>query len=109
MVDLRQGDCLELMKEIPDESVDMILTDPPYGMSFVSNYRKEKYNALANDDSLNWLDGFVSEIYRILKKNSAVYSFCSWHNVDAFKVSFEKKFKIKNIIVWEKTTHQWAI
>ncbi len=30
---LMQGDCLERMKEIPDGSVDLILTDPPYGMS----------------------------------------------------------------------------
>lgn len=30
-VDLRQGDCLELMKDIPDKSVDLVLTDPPYG------------------------------------------------------------------------------
>ena len=30
-IDLRQGDCLELMKSIPDGSIDMILTDPPYG------------------------------------------------------------------------------
>jgi len=31
MIKLMQGDCLELMKEIPDGSVDMVLTDPPYG------------------------------------------------------------------------------
>ena len=31
MVDLRHGDCLELMKDIPDGSVDLVLTDPPYG------------------------------------------------------------------------------
>ena len=30
MIDLRHGDCLEIMKDIPDESVDLILTDPPY-------------------------------------------------------------------------------
>ena len=30
-IKLMQGDCLELMKNIPDKSVDMILTDPPYG------------------------------------------------------------------------------
>ena len=40
---LMHGDCLERMKEIPDGSVDMILTDPPYGMNFQSNYRNEKY------------------------------------------------------------------
>ena len=31
MIDLRQGDCLELLKDVPDGSVDLILTDPPYG------------------------------------------------------------------------------
>lgn len=31
MIDLQQGDCLELMKDIPDESIDMILCDLPYG------------------------------------------------------------------------------
>ena len=30
MIDLRHGDCLELMKDIPDNSIDMVLTDPPY-------------------------------------------------------------------------------
>ena len=33
MIDLKQGDCLELMKEIPDNSIDMILCDLPYGTS----------------------------------------------------------------------------
>jgi len=31
MIELMQGDCLEVMKEIPDGSVDMVLADPPYG------------------------------------------------------------------------------
>lgn len=99
---LLQGDCLELMKGIPDESVDLILTDPPYGINFISNHRKEKYDAIKNDECLNWLDAFVDSIYKILKENTAVYCFCSWHNVDVFKRAFEKKFKLKNIIVWEK-------
>ena len=29
-IDLRQGDCLELMKQLPDESVDLVVTSPPY-------------------------------------------------------------------------------
>ena len=33
MIDLRNGDCLEVMKDIPDESIDLILTDPPYLIS----------------------------------------------------------------------------
>ena len=30
MIDLRKGDCLELMKDIPDKSIDAVITDPPY-------------------------------------------------------------------------------
>ena len=102
MVDLRLGDCLELMKDIPDGSIDLVLTDPPYGMGFKSNYRKEKYNEIRNDKSLEWLEKYVGECFRILKDNTAVYFFCSWHNIDVFKQAIEKKFKIKNILIWEK-------
>lgn len=41
MISIKQGDCLELMKEIQDNSIDMILTDPPYGMNFQSHRRKK--------------------------------------------------------------------
>ena len=100
--ELWHGDCLELMKDIPDGSVDLVLTDPPYGMAFQSNYRKEKYNEIQNDKSLEWLERYISECCRVLKNNSAIYCFCSWHNVDVFKQAIEKKFKVKNILIWEK-------
>ena len=45
MINLKQGDCLEIMKRIPDSSIDMVLTDPPYGIKYQSNMRtkSEKY------------------------------------------------------------------
>lgn len=38
MIDLRQGDCLELMKNIPDKSIDMILCDLPFGIELDKKY-----------------------------------------------------------------------
>lgn len=102
MINLRQGDCLEIMKDIPDGSVDLVLTDSPYGIDFQSHYRKEMHPKIWNDKVLDWLEKYVDECFRILKDNTAVYFFCSWHNVDIFKQSIEKKFKIKNILIWEK-------
>ena len=96
------GDCLDLMNGIPDKSIDMILTDPPYGMSFRSDYRKKKYDKIKNDNTLNWIDNFISNSYRVLKDDSTLYLFCSWHNIDVFKKAIEKKFKLKNMIVWVK-------
>lgn len=90
------------MKEIPSGSVDMILTDPPYGMEFQSNHRNEKYSKIKNDKDLSWLDGWVDELFRVASDNTAHYVFCSFHNIDKFKQALEQKFKIKNMLVWEK-------
>ena len=102
MIDLLHGDCFELLKDIPDESVDMILTDPPYGMNFQSSHRKTKYEKIKGDSNLDWLDDFVDEIYRVSKPNTAHYVFCSFHHIDKFKQAIERKFKIKNILTWVK-------
>lgn len=104
---LMQGDCLERMKEIPDGSVDMILTDPPYGMDFQSNRRvvQQKFAKIANDKNLDWVDSFIDECYRVMAENSAMYFFSSWHNIDYFKQAIERKFKLKNLICWVKNNH----
>lgn len=101
-MNLLQGDCLELMKDIPDGSVDMILTDPPYGMEFQSGYRTIRYEKIKGDHSLYWLGDFVDEIFRVSKNNTAHYIFCSFHHIDKFKQAIEKKFKVKNILTWVK-------
>lgn len=105
MIKIQQGDCLELMKEIHNKSIDLIVTDPPYGMSFQSHRRKNVYEKIKNDENLNFLNSFFKDCYRILNKDCAIYVFCSWHNVDIFKNKFEKYFKLKNILVWVKNNH----
>lgn len=46
-------DCLEFMKRVPDKYFDLVLTDPPFVMSFQSNHRAEEHKVIANDDSLD--------------------------------------------------------
>lgn len=65
MIDLRHGDCLELMKDIPDKSIDMILCDLPYGTT------KNKW------DSVIPLDELWSQYNRIIKDNGAILLFGS--------------------------------
>jgi site-specific DNA-methyltransferase (adenine-specific) len=102
------GDCLELMREIPDKSIDMVLTDPPYLMNYRSNRRvkSDKFKRIENDkNSYELISDYIKECQRILKDDSAIYMFCSWHKVDFFKQEFEKCFTLKNIIVWNKNNH----
>ena len=63
MIDLWQGDCLELMKDIPDGSIDMILCDLPYGTT------RNKW------DSVIPLDTLWGEYKRIIKSNGAIVLF----------------------------------
>ena len=96
------ADCLDVLRQLPDKCVDLVLTDPPYGMLFQSNYRQEKYNKIENDDNLDWLDEWCEQLNRIKKDDSHIYIFCSWHNVDVFKHTVEKFFPVKNVLIWQK-------
>ena len=105
---LYQGDCLEVMDGIKDKSVDLIVTDPPYLMDYQSNRRKkeDRFDKIKNDKGNYMLiQDYLEECHRIMKDNTAIYCFCSWHNIDFFKNEFEKYFKLKNILVWNKNNH----
>ena len=104
---LKQGDCLEIMKQIPNESVDLIVTDPPYLMNYKTNHRKDKSHKfctpiIGDNDSL-LIQSYISECYRIMRNDTAMYMFCNSNKIDFFKIELENAgFKIKNIIIWVK-------
>src|SRR5699024_3046679 len=102
-------DCLVGMKRIPDNSIDLIVTDPPYLISYKTGYRKDKFHrfneTILNDDNEELIVNYIKECYRVMKDNSAMYMFCSSHKVDIFKVNLEKYFNIKNMIIWVKNNH----
>ena len=69
------GDCREILPILP--SVDLVLTDPPYGMNFQSNYRLKKHKKIANDNQLP-----LDMIYLAMSKATrAAYFFCRWDNI----------------------------
>ena len=100
------GDCLELMKQLPDKSIDLIVTDPPYLMGYKTSYRKDKSHKfcteITGDDDKELIKNYISECYRVMKENTAMYMFCNFNKVEFFKSELEKYFNIKNMIVWVK-------
>jgi site-specific DNA-methyltransferase (adenine-specific) len=93
---------METMGRMENKFIDLIVTDPPYGMKFRSNHRAERYGSIHWDDNLDWVNDFCAEANRVLKGNSHLYMFCSFHNVDVFKQALERYFTVKNILIWEK-------
>ena len=100
-------DCIEGMKELPDESIDLIVTDPPYLISYKTNHRKNKSHefcsVIKNDNNEQLIKDYIKECYRVLKDNSAMYMFCSWKTDSFFERELTSSgFKIKNKIIWVK-------
>ncbi len=107
-VQLTRGDCLELMKNIPDGSVDLVLTDPPYLCDYSRHDSKSRFSKkIANDENNSANEGmiecYLQECFRIMKDNTAIYCFCNYKKIDFFKQQIEKTgFILKNIIIWDK-------
>ena len=80
-IDLWQGDCLELMKNIPDGSVDLVLTDPPYGTT------------ACKWDSVIPFEPMWEQLNRIIKSNGAICLFGSEPFSSALRMSNIKHFK----------------
>ena len=95
-------DAFTWIDTLEDKSVDLILVDTPYGMSFQSGYRKEKHIKIQNDNNLEWLPNWIKQIKRISKDDSHFYIFCSNHFIDVFVSEIKKELPYKNILIWEK-------
>lgn len=102
-------DCLKGMKHIPENTIDLIVTDPPYLINYKTNYRKDKdhrFNkTILNDDNQKVIKEYIKECYRIMKNDTAMYMFCSFDKVEFFKTELQKYFTVKNMIVWVKNNH----
>ncbi len=99
------GDCLEVMRDMPDKSVDLVLTDPPYQLSTSSSYAA-KLNPWADMcNSAFWFAELIREYCRLLKYDGAIWQFLNWRSLPTIqKAVFDSGNKIESLMVWDK---QW--
>ena len=103
-----QDDCFKVMKGFPQESFDMILSDPPYGIGYWSN-RSNAHHRIKNDDYESWrvsLPKWFEEMQRVLKSKGVCICFAPGGN--KFPVTMEmtgefiKYFHFINSVFWDK-------
>lgn len=106
---IKNGDCLEILKGLKDGCIDVLLTDPPYGISYVSNRSLDPNSitkrGLLNDkkeDAFLLLRETCEVLVSKMATNSHLYFFCSWAVFPDFVNIIGKYFDIKTPIVWDK-------
>ena len=103
--------CIDGMKDIPDNKIDLVITDPPFAINFKSkkaNYNRNAsrvlsgYNEIESKNYYNFTYNWMSQINRILKKSGSMYVFSGWNNLkDILTALDENGFITINHIIWK--------
>lgn len=107
---LECGDSRDLIKKIPDQSVDFILTDPPYNVGKYSTgnidlpWRQTINNNIADWDLIDfnpsdWVDDFL----RVLKPTGNLFIFTTYNQIGAWHSCLDPLFDTTQFAVWHKT------
>ena len=102
-MEIHQGDCLNLLPTIHDNSIDVIVTSPPYNIGIAYNSYSDK-----RSDYLEWLEKIGEQLYRALKSDGSFFlnvggqSSEPWVVMDVANV-FRKLFFLQNHIIWVKS------
>lgn len=97
------SDALRTLPQFPKQSVDLIVTDPPYGDNV--SYGPHRIRVAGNEHPLIAL-AVMSKAFRVLKPNSTAYMFCSMRHLDFIRTFFSHytNFRTREVIIWNKLT-----
>lgn len=104
-------DCLEGMKYISNNKIDLVVTDPPFAINFKAkrnNYHRTKsrvldgYKEIPKEEYYDFSIKWMKEVYRILKESGSMYVFSGWNNLkDILNAIDELCFVTINHIIWK--------
>jgi DNA modification methylase len=107
---IKQGSCYELLKQLPDKSIDFICTDPPYNLgNYSTGNIKLSWRAEFNNDIADWDKGqfdpqmLSTEFLRVLKPNGNIFAFTSYNLLGRWHEVFDPIFDTFQFMVWHKT------
>jgi site-specific DNA-methyltransferase (adenine-specific) len=104
-------DCIEGMKLIPKNRIDLVITDPPFAINFKAkkaNYNRlssrvmSGYNEIKVEDYYNFTFDWMEQVFRILKDSGSMYVFSGWNNLkDILRALDDVGFTVINHIIWK--------
>lgn len=105
-VEVINRDSLEHLQKLPDNSVDCILTDPPYGIEYTGNKSLNRFHdVIEGDEDTEAFKFIIKESERLLKEDRHAYFFCRWDVYPELAESVPESMNHTNLIVWDKMVH----
>ena len=108
---IKNTSCVQGMQSLPEEHVDLIVTDPPFAIDFKakrSNYNRtqsrvlEGYSEIPQEEYLAFTQSWLKEAWRILKPSGSAFVFSGWNNLKDILVALDDiGFVTVNHIVWK--------
>ena len=105
------SDCIDGMKKIPKNKVNLIITDPPFAIDFKAskaNYNRiatrviPGYNEIKSEDYYDFTRRWMSESFRVLKESGSMYVFSGWNNLkDILMALDDVGFYTVNHLIWK--------
>ncbi|MBN6454136.1 DNA-methyltransferase, partial [Escherichia coli] len=102
--ELINADCLEFIRILPENSVDLIVTDPPYFKVKPEGWDNQWKG---DDDYLQWLDQCLAQFWRVLKPAGSLYLFCGHRLASDIELMMRERFNVLNHIIWAKPSGRW--
>ena len=89
-------DCLNGLKRIPDESIDLIITEPPNKKFNIGG----KSESSINQDYYDWNNNWLFEVKRVLKNTGSIYILTDWKHSSMYHDLLGSLFKVRSRIIW---------
>ncbi len=107
------GDALQVLADIPDASIDLVITDPPYGIEYRSNRSQYEGHVTRRgiendglDEALSLFDKTCELLAAKTKADAHLYIFVGWQTEPQFRAIVEKHgFTVRNLLIWDKGNH----
>lgn len=103
-VTLVNADSLLYVATLADNSVDLIITDPPYFRVKPNSWDNQWRG---DEDYLAWLDSYLAEFWRVLKPNGSIYLFSGHRLAADIELLMRARFHVLNHIIWAKPSGRW--
>ncbi len=92
------GDACKVLPKLPSEMADLVIVDPPYNL--FKNFGDLRFSSMSDAEYEGYLDSWMGELVRILKKDGSLYVCGDWKSSGAIQRSISGRLTVLNRITW---------